>query len=97
MPYINSIERLSREEGIQEGIERGIQEGIERGIQQGVESGLIRQSQKSILQIIKFRFKVEDTAVARAIEKITDIHELDRLFDFALNCSDFAAFRKEVF
>ncbi|MGV3773702.1 MAG: cytosolic protein [Verrucomicrobiales bacterium] len=89
MPYINSIERLSREEGIQE--------GIERGIQQGVESGLIRQSQKSILQIIKFRFKVEDTAVAGAIEEITDIHELDRLFEAALQCSNHAEFSKNLF
>ena len=35
MPYITSVERIAREDGIEQGIERGIEQGIERGIEQG--------------------------------------------------------------
>jgi hypothetical protein len=31
MPYVTSIERLAREEGVKEGIEQGIERGIEKG------------------------------------------------------------------
>ena len=43
MPYVTSIERLAREEGIEAGIiEQGIEQGIEKGIEKGVILGQIQ-------------------------------------------------------
>jgi hypothetical protein len=40
MPYVTSIERMAREEGLQEGKFRGLQEGELRGLQEGELRGL---------------------------------------------------------
>jgi hypothetical protein len=50
MPYVMSIERISREEGWQEGLQVGLQQGIERGIEQGIERGIEQGKQQGIEQ-----------------------------------------------
>ena len=39
MRYVNSIERLAREEGLTQGIQEGMQEGMQKGMHQGRRAG----------------------------------------------------------
>ena len=36
MPYITSIERLAKKEGLNEGMEKGIRKGMKRGVERGM-------------------------------------------------------------
>nr|WP_227498604.1 DUF4351 domain-containing protein [Synechococcus sp. PCC 7336] len=42
MPYLSTIERMARQEGLAQGIEQGLEQGLERGIEQGLERGIER-------------------------------------------------------
>ncbi len=42
MPYITSIERLAKKEGLNEGMEKGMEKGIEKGIKKGMKTGMKR-------------------------------------------------------
>jgi len=42
MPYITSVERLAKEEGLEEGLEKGREEGLEKGREQGSITLLLR-------------------------------------------------------
>jgi hypothetical protein len=48
MPYVTSVERLAKQEGIEQGIEQGIERGIERGS--------LQSSRELLLQTIQVRF-----------------------------------------
>ena len=47
MPYVTSVERLAKEEGLEEGLEKGLEKGREEGVIKGREQGsatlLLRQ------------------------------------------------------
>ena len=39
MRYVNSVERLAREEGLAKGMQQGVQQGMQQGLQEGMEHG----------------------------------------------------------
>ena len=39
MPYITSIERMGRQEGLEQGRQEGLEQGLEQGRQEGLEQG----------------------------------------------------------
>ncbi len=41
MPYITSVERLARKEGLEEGLEEGREKGREEGRQEGRQEGIL--------------------------------------------------------
>ncbi|MCA9221589.1 MAG: hypothetical protein KDA71_14760, partial [Planctomycetales bacterium] len=42
MPYVTSIERLAREEGVELGLKQGREQGLERGLTKGIVAGKIQ-------------------------------------------------------
>ena len=87
MPYVTSVERLARQEGIElgieQGIEKGIEQGIEKGIEQGIEQGIergLRSIRDLLLQTVEIRFgQVPDPLRASInacvrLEQLSDFH-----------------------
>ncbi len=68
MPYVTSIERLAREEGIREG--RG------KEYDKAYREGFIEGSQNAVLYVLKFRFK---RVGAKHTREVRSVHELKRL------------------
>lgn len=64
MEYVTSFERLAREEGIEEGMQKGIEEGMQKGIQQG------------ILTVLEARFGAVPEQVMTTVGKIEDVDVL---------------------
>jgi hypothetical protein len=56
MPYLSSIERMAREEGLekgrQEGLEKGLEEGLEKGLEKGRQEGR-QEGRESLLEVIQ--------------------------------------------
>jgi hypothetical protein len=60
MPYVTSVERLARQEGLSEGISQGIAEGI------------IQNGREVILDVLEVRFQEVPTEVIQKINEIED-------------------------
>jgi hypothetical protein len=60
MPYITSVERLAR------------QEGISQGISQGMAEGIIQQRREDVLEVLEVRFQEVPTEVIQKINQIED-------------------------
>ena len=60
MPYITSVERIGRKDGLQEGLEKGLEKGREEGLQKGEALALLR--------LITLKFGPPSEAVQRQIE-----------------------------
>jgi hypothetical protein len=60
MPYITSVERLARQEGLQQGISQGMAEGI------------IQQRREDVLEVLEVRFQEVPTEVIQKINQIED-------------------------
>jgi len=50
MPYITSVERLARKEGLEEGLEQGLERGLERGREEGILAGKVQVLQQMLNQ-----------------------------------------------
>jgi len=89
MRYVTSIERLAREEGLEEGLEKGIEQGLEKGIEQGLEKGIeqglekgieagLRKGQAAlILRLLELRFGAVTHEQARMLMN-ADLPQLSR-------------------
>ena len=75
MPHITSIERLSREEGQQEGWRKGRHEGWQEGRQEGWREG----RQEDILEALAARFGEVPSDLRQQIKAIADEDRLKRL------------------
>ncbi len=73
MPYVMSIERISREDGLKQGWQQGLEQGLERGKQQGL--------QQAIALGVKLRFgnNAQTQALLTRIQHITDNDVLQKL------------------
>ena len=67
MPYVTSVERLARQEGIELGFEKGIEKGIERGLQS------IRDL---LLQTVQIRFGQVPDPLRASINACTSTEQL---------------------
>ena len=60
MPYITSVERLARQEGISQGISQGIAEGI------------IQKGREDVIEVLEVRFQEVPTEIIQKINEIQD-------------------------
>ncbi len=68
MPYITSIERLGRQEGLRE----GLQEGLQRG------------TREDVVEILRTRFAAVPPAIVEALGRIDDLETLRSLLRRAI-------------
>jgi hypothetical protein len=64
MPYVTSVERLARQEGLSQ--------GIAEGISQGIAEGIIQNGREVILDVLEVRFQEVPTEVIQKINEIED-------------------------
>ena len=64
MPYITSVERLARQEGISQ--------GLSQGLSQGIAEGIIQNRREVILEVLEVKFGEIPTEV---IEKVNEIED----------------------
>ena len=84
MPYITSIERLGREEGLQEGIQIRLDQGLRRGLLDGIELSLRAKfgatSQDALLEIRQLtdltiiQAVIAKVETSRTIEEVRDVY-----------------------
>ena len=67
MPYVTSIERLAREEGLQEGRQEGVAKGL----------------QIAIFKLLEFKFKKVPAKHARKLRSVRDLDRLETLLQAA--------------
>ena len=79
MPYITSIERMGREDGLKQGREEGRQEG------QAI--GRLEALRENILEVTEARFGAAPVAVRERINATGDVHLLKILHRLAVTCS----------
>ncbi len=91
MPYVTSIERMGREEGLLEGIQKGLLEGIQKGRQEGRQEGRRegrhRGLQEALLRQSERRFGTLPTAFRQQIEQIDSEEQLYHLLDRILTAT----------
>jgi flagellar biosynthesis/type III secretory pathway protein FliH len=80
MPYITSIERMGREEGLQagrqEGLQAGRQEGLRKGREQGRELGRVESLREGILDVIEARFGQAPEGIRARVSAAEDTRRL---------------------
>ena len=80
MPYVTSVERLARQEGLQEGRQEGLQEGRQEGLQEGRQEGRqegILQGAKDLLrQSLEVLFGEVPTSLLEQIQQCQDVDVL---------------------
>ena len=92
MPHITSIERLSREEGQQEGWRKGRQEGWQAGQEEGERAGRQVGRQEDILDALEARFGEVPFDLRQQIKAIADEARLKRLLRQAVIQPGLASF-----
>jgi len=83
MPYVTSIERRARQEGLQQ----GIQEGLQQGMQQGQQEGILQGVRDLLRQALEVRFGAPPDSVLSKIEQCRDAAALRALHQQALTVS----------
>jgi len=71
---INVAEKIWREEGLEEGLEKGREEGLEKGREEGLEKGREEEKEKIIKNLLSLGVNVEQIAKAAEldVEKVRD-------------------------
>jgi hypothetical protein len=96
MPYITSIERLGREEGLRQGLEQGLQQGLQRGLQQGRQEGSVAARQKAVLDALEIRFGQVPDGIRERIEAIEDQARLRALLECAIQAGSIEEFIRTI-
>ena len=80
MPYVTSVERIAREEGLQQGVQQGLQQGVQQGLR------------SAIRDTLEVRFGPASAHLTIHLEQITDIDRLSYLHKLALTAPSLVAF-----
>jgi len=82
MPYVTSIERLARKEGLEEGRQEGLEEGRQEGLLEAIALDLeikFRSAGKKLLPRIRALHDIEKLrALARAVKSAETIEDVKR-------------------
>ncbi|MFO5527304.1 MAG: hypothetical protein ACLBM1_05630 [Cuspidothrix sp.] len=82
MRYVTSIERLAK------------QEGIEEGLQEGRQLGVIQSSQDSVIEVLETRFGEVPITIIDAVNNINDSSVLKTLLKRAISIPSLAEFEQ---
>ncbi|MBE9233147.1 hypothetical protein IQ231_16060 [Cuspidothrix issatschenkoi LEGE 03284] len=82
MRYVTSIERLAK------------QEGIEEGLQEGRQLGVIQSSQDSVIEVLETRFGQVPITIIDAVNNINDSSVLKTLHKRAISIPSLAGFEQ---
>lgn len=82
MRYVTSIERLAK------------QEGIEEGLQEGRQLGVIQSSQDSVIEVLETRFGQVPITIIDAVNNINDSSVLKTLLKRAISIPSLAEFEQ---
>ncbi|MDB9523560.1 hypothetical protein PN480_16640 [Dolichospermum circinale CS-1225] len=82
MRYVTSIERLAK------------QEGIEEGLQEGRQLGVIQSSQDSVIEVLETRFGQVPITIINAVNNINDSSVLKTLLKRAISIPSLAEFEQ---
>ncbi|WP_199290980.1 hypothetical protein [Anabaena sp. FACHB-1250] len=82
MRYVTSIERLAK------------QEGIEEGLQEGRQLGVIQSSQDSVIEVLETRFGEVPITIINAVNNINDSSVLKTLLKRAISIPSLAEFEQ---
>jgi hypothetical protein len=83
MPYVTSIERLAKREGLKQGEVRGLTKGRQEGA---------RALRESVLETLEARFGQVPDPVRQALDEVVDLDELRRVLRRAVTVSTLADF-----
>ena len=99
-PFLRRLRTQGRSEGLLEGEERGLIKGEERGLIKGEAigqtKGTLRTLRHNILELLRSRFVIPQTAqqqLTTALDAITDQDTLQRLFTVAIHAQSIGAFQ----
>ncbi|WP_071190910.1 hypothetical protein [Trichormus sp. NMC-1] len=82
MRYVTSIERLAKQEGIEEGLEEGRQLGV------------LQTSQDSVIEVLETRFGELPTSIIDAVNNINDLSVLKTLHKRAISIPSLSEFEQ---
>lgn len=100
MTYVTSVERLAKQEGIEQGIEQGIKQGIEQGIkqgiEQGIEQGIIQGLRDSIIEMLTTRFAAVPESTRTVLAQTDDPAQLKQWLRVAVTVDSIEDFERVV-
>jgi predicted transposase YdaD len=86
MPYVTSIERLAKEEGLQEGLQEGLREGLQEG--------QLRTLRENLLETLEVRFGSVPQELKKGLAEITEVRRLKALHRLAITCANVPEFKR---
>lgn len=96
MPYVTSVERIAKEEGMQLGLKQGLKQGLNQGLHQGLHQGLQQGLRVAIRETLEVRFGAAATTLTPHLEPITDVNQLMQLHKLALTAPSLAVFTQQL-
>ncbi|NET60619.1 MAG: transposase [Symploca sp. SIO2E6] len=88
MPYVTTIERWARQEGLEQGLEQGIEQGLEQGI--------LQKSREAILEVLEVRFGSVPEELATSLNQIQEDSVLTSLHRQAITVASLEMFQELV-
>ncbi len=76
MPYVDTLTRMSHEEGREEGLQEGRQEGREEGRQEGRQEGSLAQARESVIEALEIRFGEVSNDLRQRITALDNLRTL---------------------
>lgn len=89
MPYITSIERLGRAEGLEQGLERGLEQGLEQGRAEG-----LKALRDVVSDILETRFQGVSAVIQERLAKVSALDQLRALGRLAATAESLEEFQR---
>lgn len=90
--WYEQIADVGRAEGLEKGLEKGLKRGIEKGLREGLRRGELAAMRKSLLAVLRARFRRVPEALRSRLDRVKAPGKLDRLLCFAATAASLEAF-----